>query len=511
MKNDAIAGGMPPSKVEDAGMAENTGEDRNDGELADGSACTAVQKCWSFVRERNSVSEERLAAVALSDGARDYTYRLMFRKWDLYAEVFSSLGVTEGNGSRAGLTGVPSAETVFAFYALNMTGASVSMVHSADLRDAGRWRRMVEEEGITDLVLADSMADPELMDRLVRERVRLGIRNIVVLPVSSREKAPAEGAPGRHLEKSRLLREYRGVLFMDELLRRYAGCPILCGKEKNDSAAVIAHTSGTVKGIHKPVPLSDAGLNAAAESLLSDERFRSLDGRAVSALFMDLSSAYAMTDMVHLPLSFGGKIVLGAGVRYVEDILALIGEHKVNVLFSTGPFMRAAMKVKEKPDLSQLAFVFLGGSSVSPYLKGRIDAFLEGCGAKIRSTPGYGLSETAGACILFDPDSEGSPPGKPLPGVKVKLYDEEEDRFYDPEDGRRRGVLFVHSPSVSGGRIGKTAFFHLREIDGLKYLNTFDLFEADEEGGLHFAGRMNKYFVNNEGIRFGAGQFALAG
>ena len=86
------------------------------------------QPCWSFIKEMNSVSDERLDSVAIRDGYRAYTYRQMFRNWERYAEAFSGVGITGENGSRVALIGTPTVETVFAFYGLNMTGASVAHI-----------------------------------------------------------------------------------------------------------------------------------------------------------------------------------------------------------------------------------------------------------------------------------------------------------------------------------------------------------------------------------------------
>ena len=83
--------------------------------LDDGSL--ANQKCWSFIRELNSRSEEWLDSVAIRDGYRKYTYRQMFRYWERYAEAFSGVQISGANGSRVGLIGVQQTETIFAFYA----------------------------------------------------------------------------------------------------------------------------------------------------------------------------------------------------------------------------------------------------------------------------------------------------------------------------------------------------------------------------------------------------------
>ncbi|MCR5790301.1 MAG: acyl--CoA ligase [Lachnospiraceae bacterium] len=467
------------------------------------------QKCWQFIRALNVESDERLDSVALSDGKNEYTYRRMLRKWELYAEVFSALGICGSNNARAGMTGTPAAETIIAFYALNMTGTSVSMVHMSDLMDPARWERMVREESITDLILADNVINPDLLERIVRERSSIGIKRIIILQIPLTEEYVPDEEKLQMWIKRRWLREYKGVLFMDKLLKRYEAYDIEVGK-KNDNAAVIAHTSGTTRGIHKPVPLSDKGLNEAALSMLSENRFKKLIGNAVSSLFMDMSSAYAFTDMVHLTLAFGGRLVLAPGVRYIEDIAAILENNKVNVLFATAAYMDAFMKLKRKPDLSALRFVFVGGSYVSANKKQRFNSFLKDCGSKAKVTLGYGLSETAGACMLSDPERDDDSMGKPLSGVRIKLYDEDEKKFYDLSDKARRGVLFISSPSVSGGRIGNKQFFSLKDTGDGKYLNTYDLVNAGEDGYLRYAGRMNRYFVNNEGIRFDAGLIETA-
>ena len=467
------------------------------------------QKCWQFIRALNSVSEERLDLIALSDGKTEYTYRRMLRKWELYAEVFSALGICESNSSRVAMTGTPAAQTIIAFYALNITGTSVSMVHMSDLMDPARWERMVREEGITDLILADNMVNPDLLDRIVRERSSVGIKRIVMLQIPLAQEYLTDAEKLQMRIGRRRMRAYKGVLFMNDLLKRYEAYDIEFGK-KNDHAAVIAHTSGTTRGIHKPVPLSDKGLNEAASSMLSENRFKKLIGNAVSSLFMDMSSAYAFTDMVHLTLAFGGKLVLAPGVRYIEDIAAILEKNRVNVLFATATYMDAFMKLKRKPDLSAFRSVFVGGSYVSANKKRRFDSFLKDCGSKAKVTLGYGLSETAGACMLSDPEREDDSMGKPLPGVKIKLYDEDNKKFYDLSDKARRGVLFISSPSVSGGRIGNKQFFRLEDTGDGEYLNTYDLVNAGEDGYLRYAGRMNRYFVNNEGIRFDAGLIETA-
>ena len=142
----------------------------------------ADQKCWSFIKELNSRSEERLDSIAMHDGYRKYTYRQMFRAWERYAEAFTAVHLTGKDHARVGLIGAQQTETIFAFYALNMTGASVSLIYHLDLYDDKRIRTMIEREKITDLVISEVYAFPKVMKGLLRDRELLE-RNRMELPL----------------------------------------------------------------------------------------------------------------------------------------------------------------------------------------------------------------------------------------------------------------------------------------------------------------------------------------
>lgn len=167
--------------------------------------------------------------------------------------------------------------------------------------------------------------------------------------------------------------------------------------------------------------------------------------------------------------------------------------------------MLLLFRIPVTPDFSHLEFVFLGGSYCSADTKRRCDEYLKSCGAKVKTTVGYGMSEAGAACILASQDRDYDAMGYPLSGVSVKIYDEDTDKIYDIEDGTRTGVLHIASKSLSGGRIDDKVFFELKDVDGVKYLDTNDQVRVNEDGSLTFAGRTNKYYVNHEGIRFNAG------
>ena len=467
------------------------------------------QPCWSFIRELNSCSDERLDSIAIQDGYRQYTYRQMFRYWERYAEAFSAMNITGKKRSRVGLIGTPLTETVFAFYGLNMTGASVSLIYHFDLYDDKQIQSMIEREGITDLLISELFAFPRLMKHLLRDRELLGLRNIIVLgsPMGGEYAIPAlEFVRNTNRE---MFSELDGALLMEDLLKEHEAFPISYGKEKSSEGSVILHTTGTVSGMHKPIPMSDQAINAAVacimESMKTYDDFKKAPKHMVTCLTLNMSWVYAMVDMLHIPLGLGMEIVCvpvgGTNPRYADAI----EQYGVNILFSSKSILDSWLKSMPDIDLSKLKFMFMGGTYISPEYKQKFNDYLRGCGSSARVINGYGLSELGGVCTISPSSREDDAIGFLLPGFKAVIYVEEEDSYYDIADGPRTGVLLLSSPTMSSGRLGNTVFFELEKIDDEEYFNTNDLVRVNEDGSLTCIGRSNKYFVNNAGVRFDAG------
>ena len=463
------------------------------------------QKCWSFIRELNSVSEERLNSVALRDNRTTYTYKQMFRKWERYAEVFTGLGIGEAARSRVGVLGVNALEPTFCFYGLNMVGASASMLSLLDAFDTESILNSIKVEKITDLIISDILARPQFVQRLLRERGRLGLRNIIIL------KSPYGGHMGNNrLEKMSavnysLLKNVPGLLFMDDLLRRFNTKSIAYATGSNDDAAAIVHTSGTTNGIHKPIPLSDIGINEGAYRVMRSDLTKGVGPGDACLLIMELSGAYSLVDMLHLPLALGAQVVNVPIAVMNPKLFESFSYYGINYALLSPMVLDIYTKGKNRPDLSSIRVPILGGVYLSSEERHRLNELLHECGSEANIVNGYGLSEAAGAIIVSPADREDDTIGYPLPGVEVRILDEDDETFHDLSEGPRRGVLWVSSPSVSSGRLDDVEFFEVEEEDGKRWLNTFDLVDVNEDGSLTYVGRMNKFFINNEGVRFDAG------
>ena len=153
------------------------------GNIAERKHVRQSQKAWKYIRDVNNTSLSDLSRIAVEDGKRKYTYGLMFREWERYASVFTALGMTGANSSRAGLLGSTSAETIFSFYALDMTGAEVSLIPAYSAFTPGRIMQTIRSEKLTDFIITDDFAQQNLINDLLANQKELGLRNIIVLHV----------------------------------------------------------------------------------------------------------------------------------------------------------------------------------------------------------------------------------------------------------------------------------------------------------------------------------------
>lgn len=462
------------------------------------------QKCWQYIREVNGDSDERLDLVALTDCRREYTYRRMYGMWERYARVFSALDITSKSGARAGLEGVPCAEVSFAFFALNMTGASVSVIQLSDEDRLDRLKEQIRKDHITDLILTDFYADINFIRRLLKEKDSMEIRNVILLhvPVCGDFAFPWQEMKSRM--DHRTLREAADVLYMDDLTKEYADRDICYAEKSCDEAAAVIHTSGTTEGVPKPVPLSDRALN---ESL----RRHSLCGktapkgcRMTSLLFNSMFAGSSFIGML-TPFANGGRLVTIPTVAPGLRLFFAVSHYKATNLVVYSAVIDLMMMLPFRPDLSSVQTVLLVGAFSSAESIRRCRAFFRQCGSDANILVGYGLSEAGVGLTLTDPGSEDDSVGYLLPGVKAKFLDEDTGCFHEIDGKEHTGVLFVSTPSLSCGRLEDDVLFELDDIDGEKYLNTHDLFYVKEDGALYYLGRMNRFFLNSEGVRFDAG------
>lgn len=467
------------------------------------------QKAWKYILDVNSVSLSNLNRIAIEDGKRKYTYGLMFREWERYASVFTALGMTEANASRTGILGSTCAETIFAFYALDMTGAQLSVIPAYNAFMPGRIMQTIREEKLTDFIITDDFAQQNLINDLLANQKALGLKNVIILHVPVFGVTVNLMLSGVQESKYSYLKSFYDPICMDTLLDVYGNTPVSYADEKSSDAALILHTTGTTSGSGRPVPLSDRALNEAAACFYKDTDLNLPWDSLVTSAIVDLSNAYSMIDQVHVPFAMGAAVVCVPGGVLNPWFYKAIPEYGITFLFAISAMFERWMKLpeKKKPDFSSLRFVVLGGTSVSAEDKRRYNEFLKENGAKdIVLLNGYGISELGGACILSSPDIDDESIGRPLPGVSVRLLDEEEGNYLSEKDAPCEGVLYLHAPSMATSVLDGKDVIKIEKIDKKPYVCTNDLVRLEADGKLTFLGRANRYFINDEGRKYESGR-----
>mgnify|MGYP002624349633 FL=1 len=305
------------------------------------------QKAWKYIRDVINTDLGNLGRTAIEDGARKYTYGLMFREWERYASVFSALGMTGEKHARVGLLGSTSAEAIFAVYGLNMVGADVSLVPAYSALFTKKITQTIRSEKLTDFIITDDFAQANLINELLVQRKQLGLNNVIVLhvPVTGVTVHPMLTAVQE--TKLQCLKGMYGPICMDELLAAYGSRPVAYAAEDSCDTAFILHTSGSTGGAGKPVALSDLAFNAAASGFYDMEGLTLPWENLATAVIVDLSNAYSIIDQVHVPFAMGASVAVAPGGVLNPWFYKAIPHYGITFLFTISAMFERWMKLPE--------------------------------------------------------------------------------------------------------------------------------------------------------------------
>ena len=466
------------------------------------------RKAWKFIREANS-DLRQLNHIAIEDGMNKYSYGVMFRNWDRYASVFSALGMTGENKARVGMMGSMSAEAIFVFYALNMVGAEISIVPSYSVFRPERIKQTIREEKLTDFILTDDFAQPNLIKDLHDRKKELGLRNVILVHVPIKGDTINPEITAIQEMKWLFLKSHFFPIAMENLLAAHENDPVNYALEESHDSAFILHTSGTTGGTGKPDVLSDKAFNAVPLSFSKLMKFEAITRDPVIGLGVDLSNAYGIIDQVHLPLAFGGTIAAAPAGVLNPNFHKAIPEFKMTVLFAVSALYERWLKMPENTrfDFSSLKCVVTGGTAVSAKDKKRYCEFLKTHGAEdFIFVNGYGISEVGGAACLSTADPEDESIGYLLPGFDFRLYDEDKGKYLSLKDAPCEGMLYLTSPSCPNPMMDGKQILEITMLNRKPFVCTNDIVRVEADGKINFLGRCSRYFINDSNRKFEAGR-----
>jgi len=246
--------------------------------------------------------------------------------------------------------------------------------------------------------------------------------------------------------------------------------------------AVCLYTSGTT-GRPKGALLSH-------ENLLSNmSAFRQIapcDQRDVFLCVLPLFHSYGATVLMLFPLDIGAAIVLEP--RFIPDqTMRVMAERRVTV-FAAVPSMYAlwAQLPPLSVDLSRVRFAISGGA---PLPLETLRRFEERYGILIYE--GYGLTEAAPVLTenpLLGPRKVGSV-GKPLPGIELKVLDEEGREVTDGAVGE----IIARGSNIMLGYLNRPDA--TAEVLKEGWLRTGDLGRRDDDGYFYIVDRKKDLII----------------
>lgn len=256
-----------------------------------------------------------------------------------------------------------------------------------------------------------------------------------------------------------------------------------------DDVSLLLYSAGSGPGELRAVPHGQRTITAAFESFAHGLLELTEQDRILSVA--RLSTAYGLGAGLFQPLAVPAESLLFPAQPQSEPLFAALESYRPTVLFAT-PSVYAQLahdaeaKGIDKP-LASLRHAVAGAEGMPERLVPRIRTVL---GTEV--VVGYGLTEIfqfALAGHSIDPGARPGVCGKPLPGVQVRLVDEDGD----PVGVDEIGTLELQCASLFTGYWGgsNTGEVDLR-ADG--WFTTRDRFMVDRDGYYHHCGRVDDLF-----------------
>jgi len=415
------------------------------------------------------------------------TYREFLVRIKKTASSLLELGVKAGDRVTICMPNTPVA--VVTFYALNMIGATASMIHPLSAESEIEF--YLKESNSKFMLTVDLV-----YDRVMRVIDKTNVEKIVVSSVSDDMSNFMHAIYWFFNGRKHKIEKNEKAIFYSELLKMGVYYKEFeCCKRKLDDEAVILYSGGTT-GSPKGIVLSNLNFNALAMQchLMCDP---AKAGDSILAI-LPIFHGFGLGVSIHTPLYIGMKVIL------VPDFSprrfgGLIKKYKPNFITGVPTLYEALLKTKlGKKDLSSLTCVVSGGDTLIPSFKKQIDDFLYQHGSKAQIRCGYGLTESTGASCL-NPKSEyrDNSIGIPLPDMLykiVKIGTQQEAKTME------EGEICTCGPTVIQGYLNnpeETNKALIKHRDGKLWLHTGDVGCMDKDGFIYFKQRLKRLIVSS--------------
>jgi long-chain-fatty-acid--[acyl-carrier-protein] ligase len=250
-----------------------------------------------------------------------------------------------------------------------------------------------------------------------------------------------------------------------------------------DDPAVVLFTSGSEKA-PKAVPLTHRNILSNITSGLAALKPTRKD--SLLAILPPFHS-FGLTTTMLLPLLTGYKVVHHADPTDAAGLARKIRAYRPSSLYLTPTFLTYILDRAAEGDLESLVTVVTGAEKTPAALFRKMAE--KAPAATLYE--GYGITECSPIVSMNAPGaSKKGTIGRPIPGVKIKVVDYES---HAPLSPGTMGMLLVSAPSVFPGYLAYEGDSPFLEMEGTRWYITGDMGCLDEEGFIHFSGRLKRF------------------
>ena len=425
---------------------------------------------YQYIWENN---KNHLSDIAIRYYGTKITYGKLFANIEKAAASFYAMGVRAGD--IVTIMSLHTPETVVCIYALNYIGAVANMVY---LTLSEKEILQTLETTKSKLFLVLDLA----LDRVDRIKNSISIP-VVVLCLS--DSFPTHLKIVYGLKKKPVKHDF---LTWKGFIAKAGNLAPLA--DNHAATAVIVYTSGTT-GEPKGVELSNDNINAIAlQYRFVDAKIERGDTMLVfMPPFLSIGLCY-----LHMPMCHGVELIICADPD-PQNVTAEFFKHKPNH-YVTAPANALLVLSEPRQDLSFVKSFGAGGDSMSVEDENRLNQYLQDCACTVKYSAGYGMTEFS-AVVTVNSNSARKigTIGIPLVKCNVRITDLE---THEEKKINEVGEMLFCTPSQMQGYINCEE--ENKKIiedfgDGNKWIHTGDLGFVDEDGFVHYVGRIKRIYL----------------
>ena len=447
-----------------------------------------LPKCSAFEylchQNKNHLSE-----TALEYYGRKFTFADLFVNVKKTAAAFRALGVKKGDIIT--VVSVMTPEVIYAFYAVDMIGATLNLV---DPRYSVEGIHEYIEEVDSHLLVCLNV----VYERCRQAAKRTNVEKVIVL--SPADSLPPVMAVGYKLTTPDKNKYASNVIRWKQFIKGGEGQSTAAEPYDPDHACVVVHTGGTT-GSPKGVMLTDNCFNALAQQFRAYDKLFHRGQKLMN--IMPPFIAYGFACGVHLPLTLGIKVVIIPNLDS-NKLGSLIWKYKPEHMFGVpSHYQQLAVDPKlQNKDLSFIRNYAAGGDAIARGAEQTVNDFLAAHNVEFPIAKGYGMTEASSAATAAaGRNNKPGSVGLPLVNTLVSAFEPGTDTELPIG---QRGELCISGPGVMKGYYNKpaeTAAILRTHADGRVWVHTGDIGYLDEDGFVYLDSRIKRLIIRHDGFK----------